>query len=62
MSKSKMQLLGASEIDLAAGGVTESPDGKGCTDQDLPGTGMGTGSDVVGLVLGGSTIEDDPIA
>jgi hypothetical protein len=55
-----MQLLGASEIDLAAGGVTESPDGKGCTDHDLPGTG--TGSDVVGLVLGGSTIEDDPIA
>ena len=48
--------LDAQELALVSGGVTMSPDGRSCTDVDMP----GTLTIEVKIQIGGTTIEIDP--
>lgn len=49
--------LNSAELSQICGGVIEGPDGKGCTEHDLPGQ---DDDDVIELDFGGVTIEIDP--
>ena len=56
MMTARIECMSSVELQMVAGGVTEGPDGKSCTEHDLPDDGKG----VVDIVFSNMTIEIDP--